>query len=114
MKLSALPEKQSWRGVPDELWELIRDILPPEKREGTVGRPQVANRVILEGILYRMITGCQWKKIPAEYGSGSTCHERFQEWVGDNIFERVWKRCLEYYDKHKGIEWEWQSCTAPP
>lgn len=112
MKLKALPKKQSWSGIPDEMWEVVKDLLPHEKREGTVGRPQTANRVILDGILYKLITGCQWKKIPGEYGSGSTCHERFQVWVEAGIFQQLWKRCLEYYDKCKGIKWQWQSLDS--
>ncbi|WP_155722417.1 transposase [Leptospira weilii] len=23
---------------------------------------------------------CQWRAIPNEFGSGQTCHRRFQEW----------------------------------
>ncbi|HEY6534578.1 MAG TPA: transposase [Candidatus Nitrosocosmicus sp.] len=38
---------------------------------------------MIDGILYVLRTiGCQWKMLPKEYGSGSTCHRRFQEWNG--------------------------------
>jgi transposase len=37
--------------------------------------------VVLNGILYVLRTGCHWKAVPKEYGSGSTLHRRFQEWV---------------------------------
>ncbi len=49
------------RRVPDDLWELIRPLLPPEKPAGTVGRPIVPYRTVLDGILYVLRTGCQWK-----------------------------------------------------
>ncbi|MEJ7642522.1 MAG: hypothetical protein WKF36_10060 [Candidatus Nitrosocosmicus sp.] len=45
----------------------------------------------------------------AEYGSGSTCHRRFQEWVGLGIFKKVWIRLLKIHDDLMGIRWTWQS-----
>ncbi len=60
----------------------IQEALPPEKPAGTDGRPAVPFRKVLDGMLYVLRTGCQWKKIPKkEYGSDSTCHSRFQEWM---------------------------------
>ena len=60
--------------IPDELWDEIRLILPPEKPDNTIGRPAVSFRKILDGIVYVLRTGCQWKMLPKEYGFGSTCH----------------------------------------
>jgi len=65
--------------IPDDLWEEFKHVLPPEKLAKTVGRPAVSYRKVLDGILYVLRTGCQWKKIPKAYGSGSTCHSRVQE-----------------------------------
>ena len=52
----------------------------------------------------------QWKKVSKEFGSDSTCHTRFQEWVSI-VFENVWKRLLEIYDE-KSIGWNWQSMDS--
>ncbi len=65
--------------VPDELWDKIKNIFPKEKPLRTVGRPIVPYRKVIDGILYVLRTGCQWKMLPKEYGSGSTCHRRFQK-----------------------------------
>ena len=67
------------RKIPDDLWDEIRLILPPEKSNKSIGCPVVPFRNVLDGILYVLRTGCQWKMLPKEYGSGSTCHRRFQE-----------------------------------
>jgi putative transposase len=64
---------------------------------------------VLGGILYRLRTGCQWKAIPAEFGSGSTCHRRFQEWQALGVFVKVWAYQLRAYDQTRGIGWNWQS-----
>ena len=61
------------------------------------------------GILYVLRTGCQWKALPREYGSSSTCHRRFQAWVEAGIFERLWGKLLTRYDDLRGIQWREQS-----
>jgi hypothetical protein len=50
--------------------------------------------------------------LPKEYGSASTCHRRFHEWVGKRVFEKLGIRLLEIYDDIRGIEWEWQSLDS--
>jgi transposase len=57
---------------------------------------------VINGILYRLRTGCQWQMIPTEYGSGSTCHRRFQEWEEAGIFEQLWRVLLRCYDRQIG------------
>ena len=42
--------------IPDELWDEIRLILPPEKPANTIGRPVVSFSKVLDGILYVLRT----------------------------------------------------------
>ena len=98
--------------ISDELWDNISDLLPDDKPKNTVGRPIIPFRKVLDGILYVLRTGCQWKMLPKEYGSGSTCHRRFQQWVKLDIFKRIWIRLLKEYDNKKGIKWTWQSIDS--
>jgi len=108
--------KPTIRRIDGNLWAKLKVLLPREKPRGTRGRPVVPYRTVIDGILYRLRTGCQWKMIPAEYGSGSTCHRRFQEWVAAGTFERLWRVLLRYYDHRHGIGWDWQildSVTVP-
>jgi putative transposase len=96
----------------DELWDEIRLILPSEKPNNTIGRPAVSFRKVLDGILYVLRTGCQWKMLPKEFGSGSTCHRRFQQWSISKVFQRLWSRLLKVYDGIVGIQWKWQSLDS--
>jgi putative transposase len=100
------------RRIPDDVWELIRPVLPPEKPAGTVGRPIVPYRTVLNGILYVLRTGCQWKMVSNEFGSGSTCHKRFQEWVARGVFLKAWQLLLRRYDELRGIQWLWQAVDS--
>ena len=104
-------EPTIWR-VPDDLWERCRTILPPEKPPGTRGRPPVPFRRVLDGILHVLRTGCQWKAVPQEFGSGSTVHARFQQWVRSGAWTRLWQEQLRRYDAAHGIGWDWQSADS--
>jgi transposase len=95
--------------MPDWLWDEIRLILPPEKLKYTIGRPALSFRKVMDGILYVLRTGRQWKMLPKEYGSGSTCHRRFQQWTTSKVFQKLWARLLKEYDHVVGIRWRWQS-----
>ena len=106
------PHKHTITKIPDELWDEISTILPKEKPDNAIGRPIVPFRKVMDGIVYVLRTGCQWKMLPREYGSGSTCHRRFQEWVQLDIFIKIWIRALTLYDDKEGIKWTWQSLDS--
>jgi transposase len=91
------------------LWNEIKSIFPKEKPLKTVGRRIVPYRKVIDGIIYVLRTGCQWKMLPKEYGSCSTCHRRFQQWVQLDNFKKIWVRLLKEYDNKKSIKWIWQS-----
>lgn len=98
-----------WR-VPDALWAIIAPSLGPEKAPGTVGRPAVPYRRIVDGILYVLRTGGQWQAIPRHlYAPGSTVHGRFRQWVKADLFQQWWITLLQNYDETIGIDWKWQS-----
>lgn len=98
--------------LPDKLWAVFVLYLPPAPPPNRRSRPIQPFRKVLSGILYRLRTGCQWKAIPAEFSSGSTCHRRFQEWRQLKVFEKVWAHQLRVYDQTVGIGWDWQSLDS--
>ena len=68
--------------VPDDLWERIGPVIleldPPKAR----GRKRADQRKMLEGIIFRMRSSCQWNHLPRELGDDSAIHRTFQRWVG--------------------------------
>ncbi len=101
-----------FRTVPDELWRVVAPHLPPERPKPRGGRPRVPDRVVLAGILYRLRTGCQWKALPSEFGSGSTCHLRLQQWAHAGVFTGAFVALLKRYDRRRGIAWRWSALDA--
>lgn len=95
--------------IPDSLWRRALPLLPNYKPSPKGGRPRLSLRKVLTGILYVLRTGCQWKAMPQEFGSGSAIHAYFQEWVAQGVFRKLWQVALQEYDDLKGIDWEWQS-----
>jgi transposase len=77
---------EAWR-IPDELWQRVEPLLPKYRRSRKGGRPRLKLRRILDGIFYVLRTGCQWKAVPAEFGSGSALHRYFQDWVKRGVFK---------------------------
>jgi transposase len=96
-----------FRTVPEPLWRAVAPLLPPERPKPKGGRPRVADRAVLAGIVYRLRTGCQWKALPNEFGSGSTCHLRMQQWARAGVFTETFVTMLKRYDRRRGIQWKW-------
>jgi putative transposase len=106
--MSASGISNAWR-MPDAMWQRIEPLLPKYRKSRKGGRPRAPLRQVLDGIFYVLRTGCQWKAVPREFGSGSTLHRYFQAWIGRGIFRKLWKAVLLEYDELKGIQWDWQS-----
>ncbi len=52
-----------FRVISDGGWEIIRPFLTPRF---SVGWPRADDRVVLNGILYVLTTGCRWMDMPLE------------------------------------------------
>ena len=105
-------DRNHFEDISDELWERVRRTLPPGRRKKKLGRPRVDDRRVMAGIVYRLRTGCQWKALPADYGSGSTCHLRFTQWVRAGVFDLIFRELLRHYDDLRGIDWKWTSLDS--
>ncbi|BDI31585.1 hypothetical protein CCAX7_36360 [Capsulimonas corticalis] len=52
--------------VSDELGELVAPFIPASKPKKISGRPRVADRKALDGILFILRTGIPWEYLPQE------------------------------------------------
>ena len=76
-------------------WKLIEPILRPQRRADGRGRPWQDTRAVLNGILWVLGTGTQWRELPQKYPPFQTCHRRFQHWVRAGKLERVLQMLAE-------------------
>ncbi len=98
--------------VPDALWRRIEPILKGFWPRKPTGRPPAHWRTMLNGIIFRMRSGCQWDQLPAKYGPKSTVHDWFQRWAEGGILEKIWAVLVEECDELGGVEGKWQSAEG--
>ena len=66
----------------------------------------------MDGIIFRMRSGCHWNRLPRELGDDSTIHRTFQRWVELGVLERIWAVLVEGCDELGGVNWEWQAADC--
>ncbi len=98
--------------VPDDLWERIEPLLLSEHPPKRTGRKRVDLRRVLDGVIFRLRTSCQWNHIPRVYGSDRTIHRYFQSWCRTGLFERIWALLVAECDDLGGVQWKWQAADA--
>jgi len=113
-KDSTKTQKAKRYRMPGKLWRFLKKHLPKPPTKKRPGRPPVNNRDVLDGIWHVLWTGCQWKSIEKEWFgvSSSVLHERFQTWQKQGIFEKLFKRMVQYYAQEHHIAWKWQSVDS--
>lgn len=71
----------------DEEWAYVAPQIPPAKRGGN--KRHVDVREVMNGILYVLSTGCQWRAIPKDLPPRSTVYDYFELWSWDGTLERI-------------------------
>ena len=76
--------------------DIIRTWILPYLTQSPIGRPSRVDRVeLLEAMLYKLKTGCQWRYLPVKQFFTGAClswqgvYARFNAWRKDGS----WKRC---------------------
>jgi len=75
----------------DEQWAVVEPVLRPAWRTNRRGRPWQDTRSALNGVLWVLGTGAQWREMPEKYPPYQTCHRRFQQWVRSGKLEEALK-----------------------
>src|SRR5919199_4726555 len=69
----------------DREWALLAALLPVS---AGYGRPRLVDlRGVINGILYVLWTGCQWRALPSEYPHWNTVYGYFRRWRQDGTWD---------------------------
>jgi transposase len=71
----------------DAEWAMVVPMIPPAKRGGA--HRTVDEREIVNGLMYILSTGCQWRAIPKDLPPRSTLHDYLDRWDWDGTLERI-------------------------
>ena len=81
----------------DGEWSLVEPLIPPAKRGGN--KRHVNLREVLNGLMYILSTGCQWRALPKDLPPRSTIYDYFDLWSWDGTLDRIhhslYVRCRE-------------------
>jgi putative transposase len=71
----------------DAEWALLTGFMPERSH---LGRPRKIDlRAVMNGILYVLSTGCQWRALPKDFPSRSTVQGYFYRWRDDGTWRRI-------------------------
>ena len=71
----------------DNEWALIAPLIPPAKPGGN--KRTVNLREVMNGVMYVLGTGCQWRAIPKDLPPRSTVHDYLDLWSYDGTLDRI-------------------------
>ncbi|MGV9666268.1 IS5 family transposase [Nocardia niigatensis] len=103
MAVSATALDDRHRVLTDEQWELLELLLP--KSEGHVGRNFTNNRLVVEGMLYRLRAGLPWRDLPEQFGTWQTVWKRHRRYGADGTWDRVLTALVMLADSTGGLDW---------
>jgi transposase len=87
----------------DEQWARLRPLLPPPPQGR--GRPRTDDRLIVDGIIWRLATGVPWRDLPARFGSWRTVYSRFRRWQQAGVWERALASLQAEADAAGDLDW---------
>lgn len=90
-----------------ELTEAQYEAIGPLLGEnGERGGQWAEHQKILNGLFWRLRTGCPWRDVPERYGPWSTIYDRFRRWSRDGTLDRIIERLQVRLDRQGGIDWD--------
>jgi len=85
-------------------WEQIADLMPRSGPKG--GGRWRDHRQVVNGLLWKLNTGAQWRDIPERYGPWGTVYDRFVRWRREGLFDRILDRLRLRLDEEGRIDIE--------
>ncbi len=82
--------------IDDNQWNYVKRYLPPQPLRGR----RSDERKIINGILYILKTGCEWKELPPKYGSYVTAQRRLKQWSNDGVLDKIFSS-IEDWESYK-------------
>ncbi|MET7552532.1 transposase, partial [Streptomyces sp. NPDC005500] len=84
-------------------WDRLESLLP---RDGARGGRWSDHRRVINGVLYRVRTGVQWRDLPERFGPWETVYKRHRRWSADGTWAMLLSRVQAAEDAEGRIDWD--------
>ncbi|GGR60792.1 hypothetical protein GCM10008959_23240 [Deinococcus seoulensis] len=92
-----------WREeISDEQWARLEPLLPPLMGWG---RPYLAHRLIVSGIIWVLRTGAPWRDVPERFGKWTTVSSRYSRWTAQGVWQAIWASLQREGDRNGQLNW---------
>ena len=82
-----------------EQWKILESFIPPAKPGGR-DREHPMIRII-NAIIYKVKTGCQWRLLPNDYPPWRTVYEYYRNWSLDYTWQKIHDEIVKLVRKKK-------------
>jgi transposase len=69
----------------DTEWARLAPLLPPR----TAGKPREDDRLVVNGIRWKLATGAPWRDLPERCGPWQSVYTRFRRWTRAGVRDRI-------------------------
>lgn len=83
-----------------EQWKILEPFIPPAKPGGRHREHPMIR--IINAIIYKVKTGCQWRMLPNDYPPWRTVYEYYWNWSLDGTWEDIHNEIAKLVRKKKG------------
>ena len=90
--------------VSDEEWSLLDPLIP--KPVAKTGRPPRDRRQMLNGVLWILSTGAQWRDLPEGFGPCETVYGYFNTWRSSGLYDSILDALHLRLDQEGKIDWD--------
>ncbi len=84
-------------------WDRLESFLP---RGGTRGGRWSDHRRVINGVLYRVRTGVQWRDLPERFGPWETVYKRHRRWSADGTWKMLLTKIQAAEDAAGRVDWD--------
>jgi transposase len=73
----------------DAQWAVIEPLLPVRDRHRGGRRLVYERRLVIDTILYVLVTGCAWRLVPHDLAPWDVAYRWFRQWTREGVWDRV-------------------------
>ena len=86
----------------DGEWARLQPLLPPRK----AGKRRKDDRVVINGLRWKLATGAPWRDLPERYGPWQSVYTRFRRWTVVGVWDQIFAAVQRQADAAGQLDWE--------